>query len=177
MEPKVVEAYVGLGSNFGDRESFLQQAVSKLDSHPHISVIASSSIFETEPVGYLDQDSFLNMVIQMDTSLEPEPLLDTLLAIEKELGRTREIRWGPRTIDLDLLLYGRESINTPTLTVPHPRMTERAFVMVPLVELVHRSQDALFASLTEQLEKLEGKEGVTLWKKTQLLKESGLFAN
>lgn len=173
----MVEAYVGLGSNLGDRESFLQQAISKLDDHPNISVIASSNIFETEPVGYLNQNSFLNMVIHLSTSLEPEQLLNTLMAIEKELGRTREIRWGPRTIDLDLLLYGRESINTPTLTVPHPRMTERAFVMVPLIELVHRSQDALFASLIKQLEKLEGKEGVTLWKKTQLPKESGLFVN
>ena len=126
-----------------------------------------SGIYETEPVGYVDQSAFLNMVIQIHTDLSPEALLVTLLAIENRLGRTRDLRWGPRTIDLDLLLYGDHQLTTPDLIIPHPRMHERAFVLVPLSEVLYARQDALFESISAHLEKLEGKEGVILWKKAQ----------
>ncbi|UKS26256.1 2-amino-4-hydroxy-6-hydroxymethyldihydropteridine diphosphokinase [Paenibacillus sp. HWE-109] len=160
-------AYVALGSNIDDREHYLQDAIAALHQESGIQVTGLSSIYETEPVGYVDQSAFLNMVIQIHTSLPAEALLFTLLAIENRLGRTRDLRWGPRTIDLDLLLYGDEQLTTPDLIIPHPRMHERAFVLVPLTEVLSKRQDAAFEFISGHLEKLEGKEGVVLWKKAQ----------
>ncbi|MGG1550394.1 2-amino-4-hydroxy-6-hydroxymethyldihydropteridine diphosphokinase [Paenibacillus ferrarius] len=166
-EHESITAYVALGSNMGDREQYLREAIRLLDAEAGITVTGRSSIYETEPVGYVDQDAFLNMVIQIHTNLLPATLLATLLATENRLGRTRELRWGPRTIDLDLLLYGNHQLSTPDLIVPHPRMQERAFVLVPLTEVLYERQDAAFESISANLEKLEGKEGVILWKKAQ----------
>jgi 2-amino-4-hydroxy-6-hydroxymethyldihydropteridine diphosphokinase len=160
-------AYVALGSNIDKREHYLQGAIAALNEESGITVMGQSSIYETEPVGYVDQSAFLNMVIQIHTDLSPEALLVTLLAIENRLGRTRDLRWGPRTIDLDLLLYGDHQLTTPDLIIPHPRMHERAFVLVPLSEVLYARQDARFESISAHLEKLEGKEGVILWKKAQ----------
>ncbi|NQX64077.1 2-amino-4-hydroxy-6-hydroxymethyldihydropteridine diphosphokinase [Paenibacillus qinlingensis] len=160
-------AYVALGSNIDKREHYLQSAITALNEESGITVTGQSSIYETEPVGYVDQSAFLNMVIQIHTDLSPEALLVTLLAIENRLGRKRDLRWGPRTIDLDLLLYGDHQLMTPDLIIPHPRMHERAFVLVPLSEVLYARQDALFESISAHLEKLEGKEGVILWKKAQ----------
>ncbi len=129
-------AYIGLGANLGEREAALLAAVAALAATDGIEVIAVSTFRETDPVGYLDQPRFLNGAAAVDTTLAPRELLDALLAVERSLGRTREgPRFGPRTIDLDLLLYGDESLDEPGLTVPHPRLHERAFALDPLAEL------------------------------------------
>jgi 2-amino-4-hydroxy-6-hydroxymethyldihydropteridine diphosphokinase len=132
----MARAYVGLGANLGDREGALRAAVASLDATEGIHVVAVSAFRETDPVDYLDQPRFLNGAVAVDTTLAPRELLDALLAVERSLGRTREgPRFGPRTIDLDLLLYGDESVDEPGLTVPHPRLHERAFALEPLAEL------------------------------------------
>lgn len=162
-----IAAYVALGSNINNREQYLQDAITALNQEPGIVVTGLSSIYETEPVGYVDQSAFLNMVVQIQTVIPAIDLLFNLLAIENRLGRKRDVRWGPRTIDLDLLLYGDEHLTTPDLIIPHPRMHERAFVLVPLSEVLYERQDAAFEFISAKLEKLEGKEGVVLWKKAQ----------
>jgi 2-amino-4-hydroxy-6-hydroxymethyldihydropteridine diphosphokinase len=133
----MTRAYVGLGANLGDREESLRRAVELLGAEPGIEVTAVSTFRETEPVGYLDQPRFLNGACAAETDLSPRELLERLFAVEQALGRERgqESRWGPRTIDLDLLLYGQETIDEPGLTVPHPRLTERSFALEPLLEL------------------------------------------
>ena len=126
----MTRAYVGLGANLGDREGAILAAAERLGPH------RLSPVIETEPWGYPDQPKFLNAAAELETSLTPRELLDRLLEIERELGRTREgPRYGPRTIDLDLLLYGDEVVEEPGLTVPHPRLTERLFVLEPLLAL------------------------------------------
>jgi 2-amino-4-hydroxy-6-hydroxymethyldihydropteridine diphosphokinase len=133
----LARAYIGLGSNLGDREETLRAALDRLGAEEGIEVVAVSSFRETDPVGVLDQPRFVNGAAELATSLPPRELLERLLAVERSLGRdrTKEERWGPRTIDLDLLLYGGEEIDDPGLTVPHPRLGERAFVLEPLLEL------------------------------------------
>jgi len=132
----MMRAYIGLGANLGDRAGTLRAALAALDALDGIEVVAVSGFRETDPVGYLDQPRFLNGAAAVETVLAPRELLDALLAVERSLGRTREgPRLGPRTIDLDLLLYGDESFDEPGLTVPHPRLHERAFALEPLVEL------------------------------------------
>jgi 2-amino-4-hydroxy-6-hydroxymethyldihydropteridine diphosphokinase len=129
-------AYVGLGSNLGDREATIRRALELLDSDPEIELVAVSRPRETDPVGYLEQPRFLNLACSLETDLSPRELLDRLLAVERALGRRRDgPRFGPRTIDLDLLLYGDVSLHEPGLTVPHPRLAERRFALEPLAEL------------------------------------------
>lgn len=129
-------AYIGVGANLGNREATMRAALAALDATPGVRVVAVSSFRETEPVGYLDQPRFLNAAASVETELDARGLLDALLAVEQSLGRTREgPRFGPRTIDLDLLLFGDEQVDEPGLTVPHPRLHERAFVLEPLAEL------------------------------------------
>ncbi|MDF2963364.1 MAG: FolK [Paenibacillus sp.] len=143
----------------------MTEAIRQLDSHSEIRVSGRSGIYETEPVGVTDQAPFLNMVLELETTLAAGELFAVMLQIEQDLGRTRELRWGPRTIDLDLLLFDEAVQDDPQLILPHPRMMERAFVLVPLIEVmqVRRFQQA--AGLIAHLERLDGKEGVTLWKK------------
>jgi 2-amino-4-hydroxy-6-hydroxymethyldihydropteridine diphosphokinase len=131
----VTVAYVGLGANIGPREVTLLRAVDLLAEADGMDVVAVSQLRETEPVGVVDQPRFLNGVVQVETSLSPRALLDLLLEIEASLGRVRGERWGPRTVDLDLLVYGNERIDVPGLRVPHPHLHERAFVLEPLAEL------------------------------------------
>ncbi len=133
----MTRAYVGLGANLGDREASIRRAVELLAAEPGIEVVAVSSLRETDPVGYLDQPAFLNGAAAVDTDLSARVLLDRLLAVEHVLGRARGDgpRFGPRTIDLDLLLYGAEVVDEPGLTVPHPRLAERRFALEPLCEL------------------------------------------
>jgi 2-amino-4-hydroxy-6-hydroxymethyldihydropteridine diphosphokinase len=132
----VERAYVGVGANLGDREGSIRRAVEMLAAAPGVSVAAVSSLRETEPVGYADQPRFLNGALALDTTLAPRDLLAALLDVERKLGRTREgPRLGPRTIDLDLLLYGERVVEEPGLTVPHPRLHERRFALEPLQEL------------------------------------------
>src|SRR4051812_3839457 len=129
-------AYDGLGANLGNREGALRAALAALGEVKGIEVVAVSTFRETDPVDYLDQPRFLNGAAALDTTLAPRQVLDSLMAVERSLGRTREgPRFGPRTIDLDLLLYGDESFDEPGLTVPHPRLHARAFVLEPLAEL------------------------------------------
>jgi 2-amino-4-hydroxy-6-hydroxymethyldihydropteridine diphosphokinase len=134
---RVIRAFVGLGSNLGDREGTLRTAVERLRGAAGTSVTKVSAFRDTKPVGYVDQPRFLNGAVELATSLTPRALLDELFAIERELGRDRSAvpPQGPRTLDLDLLLYGAETIREPGLEVPHPRLHERAFVLEPLVEL------------------------------------------
>ena len=132
-----MRAYVGLGSNLGEREATLWKALEGLGATEGIEVVAVSSFRETDPVGVVDQPRFVNAAAALETSLPPRELLERLLDVERSLGRDRAVeeRWGPRTLDLDLLLYGGESIDEPGLEVPHPRLAERAFVLEPLLEL------------------------------------------
>jgi 2-amino-4-hydroxy-6-hydroxymethyldihydropteridine diphosphokinase len=132
----VSRAYVGLGSNIGDREATLRRAIDLLAETPEIELVGVSAIRETDPVGMTEQPRFLNAAVAVETGLAPGSLLERLLAIERELGRTRDgPRFGPRTIDLDLLLYGDEIVDEPGLRVPHPRLQERRFALEPLAEL------------------------------------------
>ncbi len=128
----MTEAFLSLGSNMGDRMDNLTKAVRMLMEDPKISNVKCSPVFETDPVGYTEQDPFLNICVRLETSLSPVALLDLCQKIESALHRVRKIHWGPRTIDLDILTYGQERIDTKRLTVPHPRMEERGFVQVPL---------------------------------------------
>jgi len=132
----VTTAYVGLGANLGDRRATIEAALARLDADPDIAVAAASSLRETAPVGYTDQPAFLNGAARLETTLAARELLDRLLAVERAFGRERTgPRFGPRTIDLDLLLHGDETIDEPGLAVPHPRLHERRFALEPLVEL------------------------------------------
>ena len=177
-------ACIALGANIGDRERMLQAALERLNAHPDIEVTGCSSVYETAPVGYADQGAFLNMAALVATTLDPVMLLRFMLATELELGRTRVIRNGPRTIDLDLLAMAGVAMDTPELQLPHPRMMERAFVLVPLSEVLGeavrrqsaapnqggddplRPLRAFAGSVDQALQLLDGKEGIELWKRT-----------
>ena len=132
----MARAYVGLGANLGDRAATLTRAIDLLADRPAIDVVGVSSFRETDPVGYLDQPRFLNAAVAVETSLAPAALLATLLEVERELGRVREgPRYGPRTVDLDLLLMDDLVLDEPGLEIPHPRLHERVFALEPLAEL------------------------------------------
>ncbi len=158
-------AFIGLGSNIGDRYSYLMQAIQFLRDVEKILVVNVSSVYETDPVGYEDQDLFLNMVIEVKTDLTAEELLEVCMSIERRLDRKREIRWGPRTIDLDILLFNQENIETENLIVPHPQMLNRAFVTVPLLEI---RPEIIFPRngkpLVLCIKQLPDTEGVRIWK-------------
>ncbi|MGM0899349.1 MAG: 2-amino-4-hydroxy-6-hydroxymethyldihydropteridine diphosphokinase [Bacillota bacterium] len=129
-------AYLSLGSNLGDRKFQLQEAVRRLQEHRGISNVQISSIYETAPVGFTEQSAFLNLAVSLETTLSAPDLLDACQEIEHALYRERVIRWGPRTVDLDILLYNHDNMKTEKLIIPHPRMQERAFVLVPLRDLL-----------------------------------------
>ncbi len=133
-----MRAYIGLGSNLGEREATIRTALAAIADLPDTDLVRVSSLYDTEPVGEMDQPNFLNAVALVDTELDPHQLLWNLMLVEKRLGRVRTQRWGPRTLDLDLLLYGDEIIEDPDLRVPHPEIIRRSFVLVPLVELEPR---------------------------------------
>lgn len=126
---------LGLGSNIGNREENIKAALAALDAHPAIEVVTVSSLYETAPVGFTEQPEFLNAVARINTSLQPVELLEACLTVEKQLGRVREVRWGPRTIDIDVLLFDELELSTEQLSLPHPRLHERCFVLVPLAEI------------------------------------------
>jgi len=130
-----VRAYVGLGSNLNNPLQQVKQAVKAIAKHPGISLIAQSKYYQTKPWGYENQPDFINAVIAVDVALSAEQLLDVLQSIETDQGRVRTMHCGPRIIDLDILLYGDEVIHTKRLRVPHPHMTKRDFVLVPLTEI------------------------------------------
>lgn len=131
----MTKVYLGLGSNVGDRERQLKEALRLLDAQQGIKVTQVSSLYETAPVGYVDQPDFLNLCAEIETNLSPQAVLKSGLDIEQQLHRVRKERWGPRTLDIDVLLYGNEIIEDQDLSIPHPRMAERAFVLIPLQEI------------------------------------------
>jgi 2-amino-4-hydroxy-6-hydroxymethyldihydropteridine diphosphokinase len=132
----LARAYVGLGANLGPKDVTILRAVDLLAATPGIEIVELSRLRETEPVGVTDQPAFLNGAAAVETTLSPRELLDELLRVERELGRIRDgERWGPRTIDLDLLVYGDETVDEPGLRVPHPRLHERRFALEPLSDL------------------------------------------
>lgn len=132
-------AYIGIGSNLGSAITNCRQAIALLAEHPKITVNSCSSFYETEPIGPQDQNWFVNAVVEVKIDLEPLPLLNALLAIEVDMGRTRKEKWGPRIIDLDILLYGNLALKNARLEIPHPEMIQRRFVLAPLAELTPNS--------------------------------------
>ncbi len=130
-----VHVYLGLGSNMGDRVALLQRAVHSLQEEKEIHIIELSSIYETDPIGFTEQPSFYNLVVHLVTTLSPSDLLQKILSIETKLNRVRKQRWGPRTIDIDILLYGDQRVEEENLTIPHPRLHEREVVLIPLLEI------------------------------------------
>ena len=154
-----VSCAIALGSNLGDSLAILKGAIKKLNQHPHITVKACSSVYQTAPIGP-PQPDYLNVCAVLETDLAPEELLRTLLQIELAFGRVRRERWGPRLLDLDLLLFGNIVLTTPTLQIPHPRMHDRAFVMVPLSEIAGNWQDPISGKAIFQLAQMVTHEGV-----------------
>jgi 2-amino-4-hydroxy-6-hydroxymethyldihydropteridine diphosphokinase len=163
-----MRVFIGLGSNLGDREALIRAALDELARLPQTTLVRASSLYDTEPVGDTDQPNFLNAVAEIDTDLQARQLLWNLQLIEKRLGRVRTHRWGPRTIDLDLLLYGELAIEEPDLRVPHPELTRRSFVLVPLVELdpalVHpETGETLIQHLARLNTRPPVRKGTRLW--------------
>jgi 2-amino-4-hydroxy-6-hydroxymethyldihydropteridine diphosphokinase len=155
-------AYIGLGANLGDRAATLREAARRLGELGTITAV--SSFYETEPVGFREQPSFLNAVIALETDLPPAALFDALLAIERDLGRVRSFRNAPLTLDLDILLQDDLVMDTPELTLPHPRMHERAFVLAPLAEIAPDVRHPVFgSSAAELLAALPDQSGVAVW--------------
>ena len=140
-----VTAHVALGSNLGDRRAHVEAALAALDALPGTRLLTRSALYETAPLGPAGQQDYLNAAAALATTLAPEALLDALLRIEAAHGRVRRERWGPRTLDLDLLLHGDTTLHTPRLTLPHPAMLGRAFVLAPLAEI---APDLLLAGRT-----------------------------
>ena len=162
-----VTAYLGLGSNLGDREGNLAKAMTCLEDPPALSLTRSSSIYETAPWGYTDQPDFLNCVLEIETSLSPVSLLMRIKEVESELGRRPSRQYGPRLIDVDILLYGDSIIQSdePDLKIPHPRMDQRAFVLVPLAELNGKLlHPTLRVTVDELALSVDDREGVKVWK-------------
>lgn len=161
-----VIAYLGLGGNLGDRLAALTEALALLDATLGMRMLSCSSVYETEPWGVVDQPAFLNLAAGFETTLSPSDLLAVCKQVESQVGRTKSYRWGPRRIDVDILLYGDAVVNsvTPDLRIPHLRLHQRAFVLIPLAEI---APDAVVPGLNERmlqlLSKVDGKDGVIRW--------------
>jgi 2-amino-4-hydroxy-6-hydroxymethyldihydropteridine diphosphokinase len=156
--------YLGFGSNLGDKVNNCLGALKELSASAQNYVRAVSSLYKTEPIGYVEQDWFINCVAEVITPLSPRSLHQCLRGIEKRMGRKRIFRWGPRTIDLDILLYGTEIIEETDLTIPHPRFHERSFVLIPLSELApNLFHPVLKKTIRELLERIDVESGVELY--------------
>ncbi|MFP5298231.1 MAG: 2-amino-4-hydroxy-6-hydroxymethyldihydropteridine diphosphokinase [Actinomycetota bacterium] len=150
-------AFIGIGSNVGDRVLFVRRAVDELEDTPGTQATKISSLYETAPIGGPPQRSFVNAVARIETGLGPRELLNVCKDIERKLGRdASDIRWGPRIIDLDVLLYGDEKVSEPDLEIPHPRLKERRFVLVPLLEIDPDLTDPWDARYADALDEAEG---------------------
>ncbi len=150
--------FLGLGSNLGDRQANLEAAIDALG--PKVRAMARSPIYETEPWGYADQPKFLNQVVQGETELIPEELLKHIKEVEGRVGRTASFRYGPREIDIDILLYDDLVLETPELTIPHPRLDERAFMLMPLADLAGNLQHPVAKETFSQLLAKVEREGI-----------------
>jgi 2-amino-4-hydroxy-6-hydroxymethyldihydropteridine diphosphokinase len=160
---------LGLGSNIGDREQQLQQALKRLTEHADICIVAISNIYETKPVGDSDQPDFLNMTAMVETSLTPIELLKRCLSVETDMGRVRTRRWGPRIIDVDLLIFNDITLETPELRLPHPEIVNRSFVLIPLNDIAPQlflSNGRSVGELADACLASEQNE-VLLWKKVR----------
>ncbi len=129
------KAYLGLGTNMGDKEAYLKEACKIISDNPNINIVKISKVYKTKAWGYTNQDDFLNICIEVDTNLSPEELLEVCHKVENKLNRVRVIRWGPRTIDVDILFFNNIISTDENLILPHPRIKERAFVLIPLMDL------------------------------------------
>lgn len=160
------EVYLSIGTNMGNRLHNLQQAVKLLVENPATQVQSVSSIYETTAVGFTDQADFLNIAVRVSTTLNAFEMLDVCQNIENELGRVRDFRWGPRIIDLDILLYNHENIEAENLIIPHERMFERAFVLIPLVDIApYPSENPQLLRAHKERDNMDSeKEGVVQWK-------------
>jgi len=160
MEPLTV--YLGLGSNLGRREDNLRRAIGLL--RRYVRTRRASSVYETAPWGLLKQPNFLNCIVEVTATIAPRQLLSAVKSIEKEMGRRPGLRYGPRLIDVDILLYGDQTVESPDLQIPHPRMHQRAFVLVPLAELAPQLSHPAFTVTVAQLaDGVAGKDGVETW--------------
>lgn len=159
----MADVYLSLGGNIGDVEQNLIKALNSLNSNDACKVLSVSSIYKTNPVGILDQPDFLNISVKLYTKLPPLELLYICKQIENELGRTREIKWGPRIIDIDILIYDNQIVNSEELTIPHPYLMDRAFVLIPLAEI---EPDLIMPDSTKAKDaaKLVGSQGISLFK-------------
>ncbi len=161
------DVYISIGTNIGERYANLQRAIELLMEKEGLEVIRVSSIYETAAVGFTDQADFLNIAVHVRTSSSSCEMLKICQSVENELGRVREFRWWPRIIDLDILLYNHENIETESLLVPHPRMYERAFVLVPLIEITPTPSGEQLQRAHTTLQQMNlQEEGVTLWKQS-----------
>lgn len=158
IEP--VRVFAGIGGNVGDSARTLKAAVSRIERESGVRITAASPVYRNPPVGPQDQPDYLNAVVELEVQLSPQDLLSRFLAIEAEFGRVRVIRWGPRTLDLDILTYGDRVVDEPGLTIPHPHMHERSFVLVPLADLnphaVHPVLNRRYCDMAEHV----GREGL-----------------
>lgn len=137
----MIQVFLSLGSNLGNREENLKECLRRLEEDKRIRIVKSSSFYETEPIGYKDQPKFINAAMEIQTGYSPRELLKIIKEIEKMMGRVKTFVNGPRVIDIDILLYGKQKIATPELTIPHPRIKERDFVLKPLLEIAPQLQD------------------------------------
>lgn len=168
-----VIAYLGLGTNLGDRQANLREALRLLTQGPGLRLLHCSQVYETEPWGVTEQPRFLNCVAEVEASLEPEPLLARCKEVEERLGRVPGPRWGPRLIDVDILLYGDEVVELPDLEIPHPRLHLRAFALVPLAELAPSAvHPVLGRNIGELAQAVEGRDGVSVLGAIQLALDS-----
>ena len=155
-------AYIGIGSNQGDAFSNCTVAIDRICASKKIRLLKQSSYYRTEPWGYRDQEHFINLVIKVQTSFALPELLDFLQSLERELGRTKTIPWGPRTIDLDILFYNNDISTSPRLTIPHPHIGNRGFVLIPLEEIdPHLVHPVYRKTVTQLLDSLDDSSGVT----------------
>lgn len=153
----MIETFIGIGSNVGDRATFARRAVEELNAAEGVEVTATSSLYETSPIGGPPQRSYVNLVVRLMTSLDHRGLLDTCQRIEQKLGReVSDIRWGPRVVDLDILIFDNTKISEPDLEIPHPRMTQRRFVLVPLLEIDPEVADPWGSPYGDALDEAEG---------------------
>ena len=158
---KEIKAYLGLGSNVGDRMVYLREAVEKLSGTEQIEIEKISPVYQTEPVGYVAQEDFYNMVVGIATDLSPMHLLEVCRKIEREMGRSESVHKGPRTIDIDILLYGDSFVNEYRLQIPHPRLLDREFALRPLYDIAPESRvETVGVSIREALEKVTGAKRV-----------------